>query len=41
MHAKRACKDFETKKLCEYHDFYLKSVHYFWLMFLKTSEKFV
>ena len=25
MHAKRACKDFEIKKLCEYHDFYLKS----------------
>ena len=25
MHAKRVCKDFEIKKLCEYHDLYLKS----------------
>ena len=25
MHAKRICKDFETKKLGEYHDLYLKS----------------
>ena len=23
--AKRVCKDSEMKKLCEYHDFYLKS----------------
>ena len=26
------------KKLGEYHDLYLKSVHYFWQMFLKTLE---
>ena len=25
MHAKRICKDFEIKNLCEYHDLYLKS----------------
>ena len=25
MHAKRICKDFEIKKLAEYHDLYLKS----------------
>ena len=25
MHAERVCKDFEIKKLCEYHDFYLKN----------------
>ena len=25
MHAKKICKDFERKKLSEYHDFYLKS----------------
>ena len=25
LHAKRVCKDFEIKNLCEYHDFYLKS----------------
>ena len=25
MHTKRVCKDFEMKKLCEYHDLYLKS----------------
>ena len=25
MHRKRVCKDFEMKKLCEYHDLYLKS----------------
>ena len=25
MHAKRLCKDFETKTLGEYHDLYLKS----------------
>ena len=24
-HAKRVCKDFETKHLSEYHDYYLKS----------------
>ena len=25
MHAKRVCKDFEIKKLGEYHDLYLQS----------------
>ena len=25
MYAKRVCKEFEIKKLCEYHDLYLKS----------------
>ena len=25
MHGKRVCKDFEIKKLDEYHDLYLKS----------------
>ena len=25
MHAERVCKDFEIKKLGEYHDFYLKN----------------
>ena len=25
MHAKKVCKDFETKNLGEYHDLYLKS----------------
>ena len=25
MHGKRVCKDFETKKLGDYHDLYLKS----------------
>ena len=25
VHAKRACKDFEIKKLGEYHDLYVKS----------------
>ena len=37
MHAKRVCKDFEIKNLGEYHDLY----RYFWLMFSKTSEKYV
>ena len=36
MHAKRVCKDFETKKLREYYDLYLKMICYFWVMFLKT-----
>ena len=39
MHVKKVCKDFETKSLGEYHDLYLLSNNYFWLMFLKTSEK--
>ena len=25
LHAKRVCKEFEFKNLCEYHDLYLKS----------------
>ena len=25
MHAKRVCKNFEIKNLCEYHDLYLQS----------------
>ena len=25
MHTKRLCKDFKIKRLCEYHDLYLKS----------------
>ena len=29
MLAKRVCKDFEIKKLGEYHDFYLKSITLF------------
>ena len=41
MHAERVCKYFEIKNLGEYHDFYLKSDNYFWLMFSKFSEKSV
>ena len=41
MHAKRVCEDFEIKRLGEYHDLYLKVIHYFWLMFSKTSGKCV
>ena len=41
MHAKRVCKDFEVKNLGEYHDLYLRVIHYFWLMFSKTLEKCV
>ena len=35
MYAKRGYKDSEIKNVGEYHDLYLKSVCYFWLMFLK------
>ena len=31
MYGNRAWKYFEMKKLGEYHDLYLKSVHYFWM----------
>ena len=42
LHTKRVCKDFEIKNLGEYHDdFILKVMHYFWLIFSKTSEKCV
>ena len=44
--AKRNCKDFEVKKLGEYHDLYLKSdplllaevFENFWKIFLKIYE---
>ena len=39
MHAKGLCKNFKIKHLGEYHDLYLKAIYYFWLMFLKISEK--
>ena len=47
MHAKRVCKDFETKNLGEYYEslksdilkLILKVIYYFWLTFLKTAEK--
>ena len=41
MHVKRACKEFEIKKLGQYHDFYLRVIHYFYLMFLKILKKYV
>ena len=40
MHGKRVCKDFETKNIGKYHDLYLKSHTYFWLMFLKTLDNY-
>ena len=40
MHARRVCKDFEIKKLGEYHDLYLKNT-LLWLMSSKTSENCV
>ena len=39
-HTKRICKGFEIKDLGEYHDLFLKVIHYY-LMFLKTFEKCV
>ena len=39
MHAKKVCKYFKIKPLGEYHDVILKVIHYFRLMFSKTSEK--
>ena len=41
MHRKRIFKGFEIENLGEHHDLYLKVIHYFWLMFLKTLEKCV
>ena len=38
LHAKRVCKDIKIKNLLENHDLYLKSDHYFWLMFLKLRK---
>ena len=29
MHGKRVCRDFEIKDLGEYHNLYLKMIHYF------------
>ena len=37
IHQKRVCKDFEIKKLGEYHDLYLRVIHCFWLMFSKLG----
>ena len=42
MHAKKVSKDFETKrKLVNIMICILKMMHYFWLIFPKTSEKCV
>ena len=41
MCAKIVCKDFEIKKLGEYHVCNLKGIQYFLLMFLKALEKCV
>ena len=37
-HAKRVCKDFKIKNLGEYHDLYVKAIHYCQLMYLRTLE---
>ena len=39
MHAKRVCKDFETKSLGEYHDLYLQCDTLFLVDGFKTSKK--
>ena len=39
MHLKRVYKDFEIKNLGEFMICILKVIHYFRLMFSKTSEK--
>ena len=39
MHAKRVCKDFETKILGEYHDLYLQCDTLFLVDGFKTSKK--
>ena len=41
MHAKRVFKDFDKKHLGDIMICILKVIHYFWLMFSKTSEKCV
>ena len=41
MQAKRVLTDFKIKILSEYHDLYLKVIHYHRLMGLKTLEKCV
>ena len=41
IHTKGFYKDFETNNLDEYHDLYLKMIHYFKMMFLKILEKHV
>ena len=41
INAKRVCKNFEIKKLGEYHVCISNIMHYFWLMFPKTLEKCV
>ena len=38
MHVKRYCKAFEIRSSGKYHDLYLKSIHYFWLMFHKPQK---
>ena len=38
IHAKRISKVFETKTFGEYHNLYLRVIHYFWQMFSKTLK---
>ena len=40
MHAKRVCKGFQIKIYVNIMICILKVMHYFWIMFLKSSEKF-
>ena len=40
-HAKRSCKDFEIKILENIKILIFKTIHYYYLMFFKTSEIFV
>ena len=37
-HAKRVCKDFEVKKLRGFMICMFKTIHYCWLMYLRTLE---
>ena len=41
MHAKRVCKDFEIKRLSEYHDLYLKGDTILLANVFKSSKKCV